>query len=48
MKKRKGERGPLSQGVQAARKALRTRHMTGMEVRKKRPGGVKKRPGGVK
>ena len=43
-----GETGPLSQGVQACRKALRIRHMNGMEVRKKRPGGVQKRPGGFK
>jgi hypothetical protein len=43
-----GETGPLSQGVQAGRKALRTRHINGMEVRKRRPGGVKKRPGGFK
>jgi hypothetical protein len=32
----------------AYRKALRTRHTNGMEVRKKRPGGFKKRPGGFK
>ena len=42
------ETGPLSQGVQARRKALRIRHVNGMEVRKKRPRGFKKRPGGVK
>jgi hypothetical protein len=30
-----GETGPLSQGVQARRKALRMRHINGMEVRKK-------------
>jgi hypothetical protein len=35
-------------GVQAARKALRTRHMNGVEVRKKRPRGVKKGPRGFK
>ena len=40
--KRKGETGPLSPGVQARRKALRIRHMIGMEVRKKRPRGFKK------
>jgi hypothetical protein len=40
--------GPLSQGVQARRKALRTRHINGMEVRKKRPRGFKKRPRGFK
>jgi hypothetical protein len=34
-----GETGPLSQGLQAGRKALRTRHINGMEVRKKRPRG---------
>jgi hypothetical protein len=43
-----GETGPLSQGVRAGRKALRTRHMNGMEVRKKRPRGFKKRPRGFK
>ena len=43
-----GETGPLSQGVQARRKALRIRHINGMEVRKKRPGGFKKRPRGFK
>jgi hypothetical protein len=32
-----GETRPLSQGVQAGRKALRTRHINGVEVRKKRP-----------
>ena len=36
-----GETGHLSQGVQAGRKALRTRDMNGMEVRKKRPRGFK-------
>ena len=36
-----GETGPLSQGVQAGRKALRIRHINGMEVRKKRPRGFK-------
>ena len=40
-KPRLGETGPLSQGVQARRKALRIRHINGMEVRKKRPRGVK-------
>jgi hypothetical protein len=29
-----GETGPLSQGVQARRKALRIRHINSMEVRK--------------
>jgi hypothetical protein len=43
-----GETGPLSQGVQARRKALRIRHINGMEVRKKRPRGVEKRPRGFK
>jgi hypothetical protein len=43
-----GETGPLSHGVQAHRKALRIRHINGMEVRKKRPRGFKKRPRGVK
>jgi hypothetical protein len=41
-----GETGPLSQGVQAGRKALRIRHINGMEVRKKRPRVFKKRPRG--
>jgi hypothetical protein len=36
-----GKTGPLSQGVQAGRKALRIRHINGMEVRKKRPGEFK-------
>jgi hypothetical protein len=36
-----GETGPLSQGVQAGRKALRIRHLNGVEVRKKRPRGFK-------
>jgi hypothetical protein len=43
-----GETGPLSQGVQAGRKALRIRHVNGMKVRKKRPRGFKKRPRGFK
>ena len=43
-----GETGPLSQGVQARRKALRIRHINGTEVRKKRPRGFKKRPRGFK
>ena len=38
---RLGETGPLSQGVQAGRKALRIRHINRMEVRKKRPRGFK-------
>ena len=42
-----GETGPLSQGVQAGRKALRIRHINGMEVRKKRPRGFKKEAQGV-
>jgi hypothetical protein len=37
-----GETGPLSQGVQAGRKALIIHHINGMEVRKKRPRGFKK------
>ena len=40
-----GETGPLSQGVQAGKKALRIRHINGMEVRKK---VRKKRPRGFK
>ena len=36
-----GETGPLSQGDQARRKALRTRHINGIQVRKKRPRGFK-------
>ena len=48
MKKRKGETGPLSQGVQAGRKALRTRHINGVKVRKKRPRGSRTRPRGFK
>jgi hypothetical protein len=40
------ETGPLSQGVQARRKALIIRYINGMEVRKKRPRWVKKRPRG--
>ena len=43
-----GETGPLSQGVQARRKALRIRQINGMEVRKKRPRGFKRRPRGFK
>jgi hypothetical protein len=41
-----GETGPLSQGVQARRKAPRIRYINGMEVRKKTPRGFKKRPRG--
>jgi hypothetical protein len=48
MKKRKGKTGPLSQGVQARRKAIKMRRINGMEVRKKRPRGFKKRPRGFK
>jgi hypothetical protein len=44
---RLGETGPLSQGVQAGRKTLIIRYMNGMEVRKKRPRGVKKEAEGV-
>jgi hypothetical protein len=36
------------QGVQAGGKALRTHHINGMVVRKKRPRGFKKRPRGFK
>jgi hypothetical protein len=36
-----GGTGPLSQGVQAGRQALRMLHMHGVGVRKKRPRGVK-------
>jgi hypothetical protein len=36
-----GEAGPLSQGVQAGRKSHRIRHINGVEVRKKMPGGFK-------
>ena len=44
-----GETGPLSQGVQAGRKALRTLPcINGVKVRKKRPRGFKKRPRGFK
>jgi hypothetical protein len=43
-----GETGPLSQGVQARRKALRIRYRNSMGVRKKRPRGFKKRPRGFK
>jgi hypothetical protein len=43
-----GETGPLSQGVQVGRKALRICNMNCMEVRKKRPRGSKKRPRGFK
>ena len=42
MKKRKGETGPLSQGVQVGGKALRIRLVNGMDVRKKRPRRFKK------
>jgi hypothetical protein len=45
---RLGETGPLSQGVQVGRKALRIRHINGVEVRKKMPRGFKKRPRGFK
>ena len=43
-----GETGPLSQGVQARKKALIIRYINGMDVRKKRPRGFKKRPRGFK
>ena len=43
-----GETGPLSQGVQARKKALRTRQINGIKVRKKRPRGFKKKPRGCK
>ena len=39
-----GKAGPLSQAVQARRKALRIHHTNGMKVRKKRPRGFRKRP----
>jgi hypothetical protein len=39
--------GPLSQGVQARGKALRIRHINGIEVRKKRPRGFKREAQGV-
>ena len=42
-----GETGPLSQGVQARTKALRTRHLNGMAARKKRPRGFKNEAQGV-
>jgi hypothetical protein len=42
-----GETGPLSQRVQARRKALRIRHTNGMEVREKRSRGFKKQAQGV-
>jgi hypothetical protein len=41
MEKRKGERGSARHGVPVGRKALRTHHMNGMEVRQKRPRGFK-------
>jgi hypothetical protein len=44
---RLGETGPLSQGVQARRKALRIRHINGTEACRKRPRGVKKEAQGV-
>jgi hypothetical protein len=47
-KRRLGETGPLSQGVQAGRKALRKRYTNDMEVRQKRPRRFKKRPRGFK
>ena len=43
-----GETGPLSQGIQVRRKALRIRRMNGMEVRKTRHRGFKKRSRGFK
>ena len=43
-----GETGPLSQGVQARKKALRTRHINGIKMPKKRPRGFKKKPRGCK
>jgi hypothetical protein len=43
-----GEVGPLSQGIQARRKALRIRYINGMEVGKKRPRGFKNMPRGFK
>ena len=43
-----GETGPLSHGVQARKKALRTRHINGIKARKKRPMGFKKKPRGCK
>jgi hypothetical protein len=48
MQKRKGETGPLSQGVQEGGKALRIRYINGTGVRKQRPRGFKKRPRGFK
>jgi hypothetical protein len=45
---RLGETGPLSQGVQARRKALIICCINGKEVRKKTPRGFKKRPRGFK
>ena len=44
---RLGGTGPLSQGVQARRKILITRHTNGMEVRKKRPRGGQEEAQGV-
>jgi hypothetical protein len=41
MKKRKGETGSLSQGVQEGRKALSILHIHGMETCRKRPRGFK-------
>jgi hypothetical protein len=42
-----GETGPLSQGLQARRKAHRIHCLNGMEVRKKMPRGLKKEAQGV-
>jgi hypothetical protein len=42
-----GETDPLSQGVQAHRKALRICHINGMEVRKKTHLGVQEESQGV-
>ena len=43
-----GETGPLSQGVQEGRKALRILHIHGMEVRKKKPRRFKKKSRGFR
>ena len=43
-----GETGPLSQGVQEGRKALRILYIHGMEVRKKKPRRFKKKSRGFR
>ena len=43
-----GETGPLNQGIQAGRKALRICYINDVKVHMKRPRGFKKRPRGFK